>query len=337
MKKKTTPLQIVLILVLFVFFSACAEKDKYYEETGTIFKTIYHIKYKAAQPFTKEIQEELLRFDASMNPFNKNSIIAKVNNNQPVEVDEWFTQVFSKAMEVSEKTNGVFDITCAPLINLWGFGFGKADEVTQEKIDSIKKFVGYHKIRLNGKKIEKDDPRVMLNCSAIAKGYASDVIGQLLERLDVSDYMVEIGGEVRMKGHNPKGECWRIGINKPIDDQSGVTNEIEEVLAICDGAVATSGNYRNFYVKNGKKYAHTIDPRTGYPSEQTLLSVTIVANNCMTADAYATAFMALGLEEARKVAEKLNGEIEYYMIYTTEDGKHAIEMSPGMQQYLFEK
>lgn len=337
MNKKTIPLRIIPILMLFVFFSACAEKEQYYEDTGTIFKTIYHIKYKAAQPLTKEIQEELLRFDASMNPFNKNSIIAKVNDNQPVEVDEWFTQVFNKAMEVSEKTNGVFDITCAPLINLWGFGFGKADEVTQAKIDSIKEFVGYRKIRLNGKKIEKDDSRVLLNCSAIAKGYASDVIGQLLERLNVSDYMVEIGGEVRMKGHNPNGECWRIGINKPVDDQSGTENQIEEVLAICNGAVATSGNYRNFYVKNGKKYAHTIDPRTGYPSEQSLLSVTIVADNCMTADAYATAFMALGLDEARKVAAKLDEKIEYYMIYATEDGKHATEMSEGMQQYLFKK
>ncbi|MDD6210713.1 MAG: FAD:protein FMN transferase [Bacteroidales bacterium] len=323
------------LLMILAFLPACAEKGEYYEDSGTIFKTIYHIKYKSPHSLSKEIQEELLRFDASMNPFNKESIIAKVNNNQPVEVDECFTTVFDKAMEVSANTNGVFDITCAPLINLWGFGFANSDQVTQTKIDSIKEFVGYRKIRLNGKKIEKDDPRVMLNCSAIAKGYASDVIGNLLERHGIENYMVEIGGEVKMKGHNPKGECWRIGVNKPIDDQSGSINEIEEVLAVCDGAVATSGNYRNFYVKNGKKYAHTIDPRTGYPSEQSLLSVTIVAANCMTADAYATAFMALGLDEAKKVAEKLNGEVEYLMIYAAPDGHHEIIKSLGIEKYIF--
>lgn len=323
------------LLMILAFLPACAEKGEYYEDSGTIFKTIYHIKYKSSRSLSKEIQEELLRFDASMNPFNKESIIAKVNNNQPVEVDEWFTEVFDKAMEVSANTNGVFDITCAPLINLWGFGFANSDQVTQAKIDSIKEFVGYRKVRLNGKKIEKDDPRVMLNCSAIAKGYASDVIGNLLERHGIENYMVEIGGEVKMKGHNPKGECWRIGVNKPIDDQSGSVNEIEEVLAVCDGAVATSGNYRNFYVKDGKKYAHTIDPRTGYPSEQSLLSVTIVAANCMTADAYATAFMALGLDDAKKVAGKLKGEVEYLMIYAAPDGHHEIIKSPGIEKYIF--
>lgn len=195
-------------------------------------------------------------------------------------------------------------------------------------------FVGYQKVRLDGRKVVKDDSRILLNCSAIAKGYASDIIARLLEREGIENYMVEIGGEVTMKGVNQNGKCWRIGINKPEDDSTGVKNDIEEVVQLCKkGGVATSGNYRNYYIKDGKKYAHTIDPRTGYPSEQSILSATIVAEDCITADAYATAFMAMGLEKAREAAKNIPG-IEYYVIYSDENGKHQIEYSTGMLQYL---
>ena len=298
------------------------------------FHTIYHIKYEGSEILTKKIDAEFQKFNLSLNPFNPNSIISKVNRNEPVEVDDWFIEVFNRAKEVSDHSEGIFDITCAPLVNLWGFGFSKMDSVTPQMIDSIKQFVGYQKIRLDGRKVVKDDSRILLNCSAIAKGYASDVIARLLEREGIENYMVEIGGEVTMKGVNQNGKCWRIGINKPEDDSTGVKNDIEEVVQLCKkGGVATSGNYRNYYVKDGKKYAHTIDPRTGYPSEQSILSATIVAEDCITADAYATAFMAMGLEKAREAAKNIPG-IEYYVIYSDENGKHQIEYSTGMLQYL---
>jgi thiamine biosynthesis lipoprotein len=323
------------LFLAVAFLPACVGKEVYYETPGTIFHTNYHIKYKSIRPLDKEIEDELKLFDASLNPFNKESVIAKVNNNREVEVDKWFTEVFNKAMEVSANSGGVFDITCAPLINLWGFGFSKAEEATPEKIDSIKAFVGYQKVRIKDNRVVKDDERLMLNCSAIAKGYACDVVGDMLERNGVKNYMVEIGGEVKMKGHNPNGECWNIGVNKPVDDQLGVVNEIQQVVSVCDGAVATSGNYRNFYVKEGKKYAHTIDPLTGYPSQSDLLSATIVAKDCMTADAYATAFMALGRVEAEELAQKLNGEVEYYLIYVDND-RYAFTFSEGMRKYIGE-
>lgn len=317
-----------------LLFTGCKNQKQYFEESGSVFHTLYHIKYESDKALTEKIDNELQKFNLSLNPFNPNSTIAKVNRNEPVEVDEWFKEVFNKSMEVSKNSDGVFDITCAPLVNLWGFGFSKKDSITPEMIDSLKTFVGYQKVRLEGNKVIKDDPRLLLNCSAIAKGYSSDIIARLLEREGVENYMVEIGGEVTMKGINPKGECWRIGINKPEDDSTGIRNEIEEVVQLCKkGGVATSGNYRNYYVKDGKKYAHTIDPRTGYPAEQSILSATIVANDCMTADAYATAFMAMGLDKARQMAEKLP-EIEYYVIYADENGKHRIEYSKGMIQYL---
>ena len=327
--------KISLVACLWILiFTACTKQKQYFEESGSVFHTIYHIKYEGSELLTEKIDAEFQKFNLSLNPFNPNSIISKVNQNEPVEVDDWFMEVFNKAKDVSDHSEGVFDITCAPLVNLWGFGFSKMDSVTPQMIDSIKQFVGYQKVRLDGRKIVKDDPRILLNCSAIAKGYASDVIARLLEREGIENYMVEIGGEVTLKGVNQNGQCWRIGTNKPEDDSTGIKNDVGEVVELCKkGGVATSGNYRNFYIKDGKKYAHTIDPRTGYPSEQSILSATIVAEDCITADAYATAFMAMGLEKAREAAKNIPG-IEYYVIYTDENGKHQIEYSDGMLQYL---
>lgn len=327
--------KIILAAGLWILmFTACTKQKQYFEESGSVFHTIYHIKYEGSEILTEKIDAEFQKFNLSLNPFNPNSIISKVNRNEPVEVDDWFIEVFNRAKEVSDHSEGIFDITCAPLVNLWGFGFSKMDSVTPQMIDSIKQFVGYQKVRLDGRKVVKDDSRILLNCSAIAKGYASDVIARLLEREGIKNYMVEIGGEVTMKGVNQNGKCWRIGINKPEDDSTGIKNDIEEVVQLCKkGGVATSGNYRNYYVKDGKKYAHTIDPRTGYPSEQSILSATIVAEDCITADAYATAFMAMGLEKAREAAKNIPG-IEYYVIYSDENGKHQIEYSTGMLQYL---
>lgn len=327
--------KIILAAGLWILmFTACTKQKQYFEESGSVFHTIYHIKYEGSEILTEKIDAEFQKFNLSLNPFNPNSIISKVNRNEAVEADDWFIEVFNKAKEVSDHSEGIFDITCAPLVNLWGFGFCKMDSVTPQMIDSIKQFVGYQKVRLDGRKVVKDDSRILLNCSAIAKGYASDIIARLLEREGIENYMVEIGGEVTMKGVNQNGKCWRIGINKPEDDSTGIKNDIEEVVQLCKkGGVATSGNYRNYYVKDGKKYAHTIDPRTGYPSEQSILSATIVAEDCITADAYATAFMAMGLEKAREAAKNIPG-IEYYVIYSDENGKHQIEYSTGMLQYL---
>jgi thiamine biosynthesis lipoprotein len=330
MKSKT----VLFLSLLAAVFVSCQTKKDYFEDSGSMFHTLYHIKYEAERPLSNKIDSVFSKFNLSLNPFNPNSIIAKVNNNDDVEVDDWFTKVFDKAEEVSAKTDGMFDITCAPIVNLWGFGFSNKDSVTPQMVDSLKEFVGYRKVRLENGKVLKDDSRVLLNCSAIAKGFSCDVIAGLLESEGVENYMVEIGGEVMMKGVNPNGADWKIGINKPEDDSTCVRNEIEDIIQLSQkGGIATSGNYRNFYVKDGKKYAHTINPLTGYPAEQNILSATIVADDCMTADAYATAFMVMGLEKAREVKLSVP-EIEYYVIYTDESGNHKIEYSPGMKKFL---
>ena len=334
---KTKQNYLLFLLLPAMLLASCQAGNKnysYHQDQGEIFSTGYHIKYAYNRSLKEEIVTELNRFDLSLNPFRENSIITKINRNEPVKPDSLFMKVFRKSMEVSRKSGGKFDITVSPLINAWGFGFQNMDSVTPEIIDSLKEFVGYEKITVdNDGHILKTDPRVTLNTSAIAKGYACDVIGDLLERYGVDNYMVEIGGEITARGVNDKGECWRIGVDKPIDDPLGMQHELQVVLSLCDKSMATSGNYRNYYVKDGKKYAHTIDPQTGYPSEQDILGATVIADDCMTADAYATAFMAMGMEQSEEMAKELPG-LHYYFIYEKNDGTHGIEYSDGFEQFF---
>ena len=309
------------------------EELTFQHDSGEIFHTYFHIKYEYSRSVKEEIMEALEKFDQSLNPFRENSIIYKVNNNVPTELDSLFTEVFNKSMEVSRNTNGKFDVTASPFINAWGFGFKDMDNVTPQKIDSMKAFVGYNKIRIENGSVVKDDPRVQINTSAIAKGYSCDIVADVLQSFGITNYMVEIGGEITMRGTNEKGDCWRIGIDKPTDDALAMNRELQLILSVCDKAVATSGNYRNYYVKDGVKYSHTIDPQTGYPSEQDILGATIIADDCMTADAYATAFMALGLEKSVEVAKTIPG-LHYYFIYAKPDGEVDVLFSDEFQQFM---
>jgi len=309
----------------------------YFQEYGEIFTTSYNIKYAYSRSLKSEITDELERFDHSLNPFKKNSVISKVNNNEPVELDSFFINVFNKSVEVSQNSNGYFDITASPLINAWGFGFQNMDSVTPELIDSLKQFVGYEKIAINSSgEVVKTDSRVQINTSAIAKGYSCDVIANLLERHGVEDYMIEIGGEVSAKGVNEKGICWRIGVDKPNDEILFIEHELQTIISLCNKSLATSGNYRNYYVKDGKKYAHTINPKTGYPTETDILGATVIADDCMTADAYATAFVAMGIDKSVETAKELDG-VEYYFIFGNEDGSFGTIYSEGFEQFISEK
>jgi thiamine biosynthesis lipoprotein len=326
MKKMKEIKKILLAFSLFLLFFSCQQQGKYYLTQGDIFKTTAHIKYNYRRDLGKEIFARLDSFDLSLNPFNQNSIIYKVNHNEDVEVDDWFITVFNKAKEISEITGGAYDITCAPLVNIWGFGFEKKGEITPRAIDSIKQFVGYQKVWLEGRKVIKENPSVQINASSLAKGYACDVIAELLDSYGITDYMIEIGGEIHAKGKNPDGKSWNIEILKPIDDTTGTIKEHQESIHLDNYSLATSGNYRNFYVKDGKKYAHTINPLTGYPAGVVetdnylpLLSATVLYPDCMTADAFATAFMVLGLEKSCVIAEQFP-EMSYLFIYTNEKG-----------------
>lgn len=263
-KKLRWQLPFLLLLILGTIF-ILRKQTPYQTNNGTIFGTVYKATYQYDQNLQKEIESELKKVDASLSPFNKTSVITQINQNQAVSLDSLFIKVFLRAKEISEETQGAFDITVAPLVNAWGFGFKKNRTVDSLMVDSLKEIIGYTKVNLENNTIKKTDPRIMLDCSAIAKGFGSDVVARLFDSKGIKNYMIEIGGEVVVKGDNPKMAPWRIGINKPVDDSLSVNQDLQTVLQISNVAMATSGNYRNFYYKDGKKYAHTIDPGTGYP------------------------------------------------------------------------
>jgi thiamine biosynthesis lipoprotein len=303
----------------------------YQHNKGFIFGTVYNITYQSDKNLEKEIIRELDKVDASLSPFNEKSIISKINRNEEAVVDNYFYDVFNLAMQISEDTNGAFDITVAPIVNAWGFGFKSGSSPTSQYIDSLKQFIGYKKVRINkDKHVVKQDERIMLDCSAIAKGYGSDVVARLFNAKGIKNYMIEIGGEIVASGLSDKRLPWKIGITKPSEDSLGTSNELQTILNITDCAMATSGNYRNFYYKNGKRYAHTIDPRTGYPIQHNILSATVIAKSCAQADAYATSFMVLGLDEAKKILER-HPQLLAYLIYTNKDNEYEVWHSPALK------
>ena len=326
---------LILLIVGTVLIVRQQQSLPYQQSSDFIFGTAYKIVYQHDKDLSKEIREELMKVDSSLSPFNEKSVITAVNQNRDVVLDTLFLDVFTKAMEISRETDGAFDITVAPLVNAWGFGFKNETRPTPLQVDSLLQIVGYKKVRLEGNKVIKRDPRMMLDCSAIAKGYGVDVVARYLRSLGIRNFMVEIGGEVVTSGVNPQRLPWRVGVVKPSEDSLNVNNELQTILNVTDKAMATSGNYRNFYYKNGKRFAHTIDPKTGFPVQHSLLSATVLADECAVADAYATSFMVMGLERAKKLLER-HPELMVYLIY--DDGKDslAVWFSPSLQDKIEE-
>ena len=327
----------ILILALTVVCGCRNSTSKYIYNKGFVYGTMYSITYESPEgiDLQDQIDERFHEYTMIFSTFEKESIISKINDNKPTELSPEFITCFKKAMEVSKITDGAFDITAGPMVNAWGFGPETKEKITQEKIDSLIAITGYQKVKLEDGKIIKENPNMKLDMSAIAKGYTSDLIGNFLAEKGCKNYMVEIGGEVVAKGKNEKGKIWTIGISKPDENDPFGNGELQAKVSLPDHALATSGNYRNFYIENGKKYAHTIDPKTSYPVQHSLLSSTVLADNCMTADAFATAFMVLGVDAAKKIVEKTSG-IEVYFVYVGEDGKNKVYMSDKFKDHLIE-
>ena len=286
--------------------------DVWQHNEGFVFGTVYSITYQHGEDLQAEIEGELKKVDEEFSMFNEKSTVARINRGDSlVQRSAMFQEVYTLAMQVNADTHGAFDITVAPLVNAWGFGFKHEQMPTPQQVDSLLQI------------------RSQMDFAAIAKGYGCDVVARMLERHGIGNYMVEIGGEVAMQGMNQREEAWRIGVNKPVDDSLSVGGELQAVLKLTDVCLATSGNYRNFYYKGGRKYAHTIDPRTGYPVQHELLSATVLARDCATADAYATSFMVLGLDSARLLLDR-HPEMKAYFIYTDEKGDYGVWHSPGL-------
>ncbi len=328
----------IIVLLVSVGLVSCKNEGKYIYNEGLIYGTTYHITYESpdGKDLQSGIEEALKKVDNSLSTFIPTSTLSRINQNRDTVLDDYFLTVYRKAVEVSEATGGAFDITVAPMVNVWGFGFKNKESITPELIDSLKELVGYKKIKLVNGKIVKEHPNTMLDCSAIAKGFACDMAGKYLASRGCKNYMVEIGGEVVAKGKNKKGEYWRIGISRPDEDQFFDEQKFEAIVSLKDKALATSGNYRNFYVEDGQKYGHEIDPKTGYPARQNMLSTTVLADDCMTADAFATAFMVLGLDKSIAVANSRK-DIQVYFIYAGKDGHDRIYALEGFKSLLLKQ
>ena len=226
-----------------------------------------------------------------------------------------------------------FDITVAPLVNAWGFGFTEKESVDSNLIDSLLQFVGMNKIALEDGQIRKSTEGVMIDMNGIAQGYSVDVISGFLESMDIMDYLVEIGGEVRTHGLNSRGSEWRVGIDKPVEGLQLAGVELEAIISLSGMSLATSGNYRRFYEMDGMKYSHTIDPATGYPVRHGLLSATVLCDECMYADAYATTFMVMGIAYAKSFLAS-RPDLEAFLIYNSEKGEYIVWSTPGLENML---
>ena len=326
---------LVLLIVGTVLIIRQQRSTPYQKSADFIFGTSFHVTYQCDSDLTESIKTELMKVDASLSPFNEESVISAINNNKEVRPDQMFIEVFNLAMGISKDTDGAFDITVAPLVNAWGFGFKNGSQPSKQQVDSLMQIVGYQKVRLTDGIVMKHDPRIMLDCSAIAKGYGTDRVAKLLRSRGVENFMVEIGGEIVTRGVNPDRKPWKVGVTKPTDDSLHVGHELQTILNVTNKAMATSGNYRNFYYKGGKKYAHTIDPKTGYPVQHSILSATVITKSCAVADAYATSFMVMGLEKAQKVLER-HPELMAYFIYSDDDGDMAVWFSPSLKDKIEE-
>ena len=302
--------------------------EAYYRNEGKIFGTYYNIRYEAEADLHDSIKAALQAFDNSLSMFNPHSVLSAINANRDTTTDALFEAMWAEATKVYALSGGAFDITVAPLVKAFGFG-RKSDQlsaISPQTIDSIRQFVGFDKVELVDHHVYKSDPRVQIDGGAVAKGQACDVIAGLLYEHGCSNYLVDIGGEVVARGVNDKGEAWRIGITKPNLNNEGAQEELQEILAVSDIHMATSGNYRNFYYAGEERRSHTIDPRTGYPVQHSLLSATVVSSSCMRADALATACMVLGDEEALAMIERAQ-DAACYLIVAKKDSLTVITSS----------
>jgi thiamine biosynthesis lipoprotein len=324
-----------LIVILAGTLVSCSGPMKYHFQEGPVYGSTYHLyyEYPEGKSLEKDILAVLKRIDASMSTYDPGSLLSRLNrNDSTARLDADLERVLKAGFDVSEKSDGAFDMTVAPLVNAWGFGFAAREKMTPQIVDSLLKFTGYKMVTIQDGLLVKDDPRIMLDVNAIAPGYASDVISKLFDSKGIRNYLVEIGGELRCLGVNEKGIPWRVGIDKPLEN--ALEREIEQVLMMSRGSVATSGNYRKFYEEDGVKYSHTIDPKTGYPARSNLLSATVVTDECIYADAWATVFMVIGLEKAIQLSQKLGG-MEVLFIYSDEEGNLKEWQSPGMEALIY--
>lgn len=301
-KKRAIILAVLGVIGVILVFSLRPKRERWIKETGIVWATEYHITYLSNKDLTDSINFAFRRVELSVSPFNKHSLVTAINEGKSDSLNPILIDLFYRSMDIHKATDGAFDPTISPLINAWGFGYEDGNLPNDKTIDSILSFTGLDKISINGNRIIRKDSRTSFNFSAIAKGYGCDEIARMFERNSVNNYLIEVGGEIVAKGVNENGEIWVVSIDKPIESADSIIHSTAIKLKTNNCGIATSGNYRNYRVDdNGNKYSHIINPATGKPEKSDILSATVVATDCATADAYATAFMVTGSEQAKQI------------------------------------
>lgn len=322
----------ILLFISLLLTAACGT-DRYVSFDGYAQGGTYSVKCSLppkvlVNDVRSAVDEELLRIDNSISGYNKGSILSRVNKGERVALDDIFIDIFDISREIWKKSGGAFDPSAGPLFDLWGFGFADSTATAEQKAilaAEMKEYIGMDlfsfETTAEGTFLEKADERCRLNFNAIAQGYSCDVVARILESFGSSNYIIELGGEIVCKGEREQGGPWRIWIDKPQDGNNVSGALKQDVVSISDCGLVTSGNYRKFYVENGQKYSHTVDPVTGAPVRHSLLSATVMARDGATADAYATWFMVVGPDAARQlISSRLASEgIEAYLVYGDQD------------------
>lgn len=326
----------ILFVVAILSFVACSNQKESSLITieGEAQGTTYHIAYinSKGENFQRAIDSLLIEIDKSLSTYHKTSIITRFNQaDSIVEVDKMFTDVFNLSKQVYQESEGAFNPTVAHFVNAWGFGFKNIENTDSTTIDSLLKFVDFDAITIVDNNVIKTNKNLMLDFNAIAQGYSVDVIANFLAEQGIENYMIEIGGEVKVRGKNDKNKLWRIGIDKPVENEAERT--LEAVVNLENQSLATSGNYRKFYEKDGVKYSHTLNPKTGYPVRHSLLSATVITDNCALADAYATVFMVVGIDKAKEILAK-NKKIKAVLIFENENKELETYMSEELVNFI---
>lgn len=325
MRQIFTFLTVIAAFLSFFSLSSC-DSGKYRHCEGLVWNTSYHITYKGPEELSDSVLTVLNRVGESLNVFNKSSLVSKVNSSGSTAVDRLFIKVYEESVRINRISKGMFDPTLSPLITAWGFGPGHQLSSDTVKIDSIRSFVGIGKTRLDNGVLYKEDVRTQFNFSALAKGLGCDEVAEMFRRNGVTDFMVEIGGEIALGGESPRRGPWKISIDKPIESDSLEIHDSGMIIAITDRGIATSGNYRNFHREGGNTFGHTISPVTGRPAMTDILSATVIAATAMEADAAATACMAAGSEVAKEIVTSIGVDAMLILSDST------IWLTPGFPQ-----
>ena len=330
-----------LVLLGLAFLVSCSDAPKQIRFSGDTMGTTYSIALYSKDPrhtqaeIQKKVETVLAQVNAQMSTYDPDSELSRFNRHestQPVVISRALERVIGRALAIAEQTDGLLDVTVGPLVNLWGFGpQAKPEQVpTAEELEAVRDYVGYRKLRIENHQLTKAHPKVYVDLSTIAKGYGVDRVAYLLDDLEITQYLIEIGGEIRTRGGKPDGQPWRLAVEKPVSTE----RSIQEIVSFNEGALATSGDYRNFYEENGRRYSHIINPLIAEPIQHNLVSVSVYTDDCMSADAYATALLVMGTEQAKAFVEK--HQLAALLVYKTDDG-FGEWVSPAFEPLLSEQ